>query len=613
MRDDLLYFYERELSYLRRTGAEFARRYPKVANRLQLEPNKCDDPHVERLLEGFAFLAARVHLKLDDDFPEVSEALLSVLYPHYTRPLPSMSLVELHLDPEQGKLTTGLRVPRDTLLYSRPVGGVPCKFRTCYDTTLWPLTVAAAQWVAPHALRPPVRATAAAAALRLELHCLPEVGFDKLELDTLRLHVSAESNLASTLYEVLCNNCVGVLLRDATPGSTREPVHLPPSALRPVGFGEDEGMLPPTRRSFLGYRLLQEYFVFPDKFFFLDLSGFQRAREAGFGERVEVVFLVSTFERAERRQMLEAGVTRDTFRLGCTPVVNLFPQTSEPILLNQRQHEYPVTPDARRRTATGIFSVEDVVAVTPGSAEPLRFEPLYSFRHGTDTRGGRTFWHAVRRPSGWRQDEGTEVFLSFVDASARTVYPDQDAVTARLLCFNGDLPSRLPFGSAEGDFEMPGGGPVTRIVTLVKPTPVVHPPLGKPQLWRLISQLALNYTSLVEGGGEALRELLRLHNFADSGAGERQIQGILDVRGSPVYSRIESEHGLTFARGHRVEMDFDEEQFAGGGVYLLASVLERFLGLYVSLNSFCILAARTRQRKEILREWPPRAGWKTLL
>jgi type VI secretion system protein ImpG len=193
------------------------------------------------------------------------------------------------------------------------------------------------------------------------------------------------------------------------------------------------------------------------------------------------------------------------------------------------------------------------------------------------------------------------------------VHPDLDAVTARLTCFNADLPSRLPFGDARGDFEMPGGGPIAKISTLVKPTAVVQPPLGKPQLWRLISQLSLNYVSLHDGGAEGLRELLLLHNFAESAAAEQQIDGIRDVRGSPCYARIASEHGITFARGHRVEIDFDEDRFAGSGVYLLASVLERFLGMYVSLNSFCVLVARSLQRKELLREWPPRAGSKALL
>ena len=612
MRDDLLYYYERELAFLRRTGTDFGRRYPKVAGRLLLEATKCDDPHVERLLEGFAFLAARIHLKIDDDFPEISEALLNVVYPHYVRPIPSISLVQLHLDQDQGKLMSGLHVPRGSQLYSRPVGGMPCRFQTCYDTMLWPVTVATAKWVTPHELRPAVRGGDAVAALRVELHGLPDVRFSDLEMERLRLHISAESNLAATLYELLCNNCTSILVRDLAEGARVQPVTLPASAIEPVGFGKGEGLLPYPRRSFAGYGMLQEYFVFPDKFSFLDVSGFDRLRGAGFGQKVELIFLISTFERSERRSLLETGVTAETVRLGCTPIINLFPMTSEPVLLTQKQHEYLIVPDARRRTSTSIYSVDEVVAVMPDTAEPVRFQPLYSFRHGREDGGG-LYWQATRRPTGWVHEEGTDVYLSFVDSSSRMVHPDMDAVTTRLTCFNANLPSRLPFGDVKGDFEMPGGGPISRITTLVKPTVVIQPPLGKPQLWRLISLLSLNYVSLEEGGADALRQMLRLHNFGDSIAGEAQIAGVSDVRGSASYARIVSENGITFTRGHRVEIDFDEEQFAGGGAYLLASVIEHFLSAYVSLNTFCVLAAFSLQRKGLIREWPPRAGQKTLL
>jgi Uncharacterized protein conserved in bacteria len=218
----------------------------------------------------------------------------------------------------------------------------------------------------------------------------------------------------------------------------------------------------------------------------------------------------------------------------------------------------------------------------------------------------------VRRSSGWRSDGGTDVFLSFVDLTSRTVHPGVDAITARLTCFNGDLPSRLPF-EEEGGFTLEGGGPIRTIAALVKPTPVVQPLLGRSQFWRLISQLSLNYLSLLEGGGDALKEMLRLYNTGGGTAGERQIEGIVGLRSGPTFARVVSEQGLSFVRGLRVELDLDEEQFAGGGAYLFASVLERFLGLYVSINSFSQLAARTRQRKSGLREWAPRAGWKALL
>jgi len=612
MRDELLHFYERELAYLRRTGADFAKAYPRIAGRLLLEPTKCDDPHVERLLEGFAFLAARVQLRLHDDFPEFSEALLDQAYPLFTRPIPSTSLVEFQIDPEQGKLTTGYSVPRRTLLYSRPVAGAACRFQTCYDTTLWPFNVSATRWLSPHELSPPVRSADAVAALRLELTCAPDVTFKTLEIDRLRLHLRAEPALASTLYELLCNNCVRVLARD--PGNPkRETAVLPGRTVRPVGFAEDEGLLPVPRRAFLGYRLLQEYFTFPDKFLFIDVESFASVREACPEGRAELVFLISPFERADRSDALRNSVTAETLRLGCTPVVNLFPQVSEPILLNQRRHEYVVIPDARRRTSTGIFSVEEVLATTPGAEQVLQFEPFHSFRHAMDQTKPSIYWTARRRPATWREDKGTDVYLSFLDLTSRTVYPEGDAVTAKLLCHNEDLPSRLPFGNPRGDFEMPGGGPIKTIMALTKPTEPIHPPLGRPQLWRLISQLSLNYISLADNGADALRELLRLHNVMESPAGERQIQGILSVTGRACHAGIDSDFGRTYARGQRVEIEFDEEEFAGGGVYLLASVLERFLGLYVSMNSFCILSARTRQRKDKLREWAPRSGWKALL
>jgi type VI secretion system protein ImpG len=611
MRDELLQYYERELTYMRRLGAEFGKRYPRVASGLQMEPTRSDDPHVERLLEGFAFLAARVHLKIDDEFPEITQALLATVYPEYARPVPSLSLVQFNLDPEQGKLSTGYAVPRETLLYTRAVGGVQCRFRTCYDTTLWPIQVSDAAWVAPHQLNPPVRGTDAVAALRIQLRSPADVPLSSLGLSTLRLYLNAEPNVAAVLYELLCNNAVRVLVR--RPGRDPVTVTLPPSALRPVGFEPDEGVLPLPRRSHVGFRLLTEYFTFPEKFYFLDLTGLECFRTAEFGDQAEVVVLISRFERPERKALLEGAVSADTIRLGCAPVINLFPHTSEPVLLSHRRPDYQLVADARRREAVGIYSVEDVTVVAGARAEALRFEPLYSYRHGSGQEGPRYFWHAARRARGWRIEEGSDMYLSFVDTDANVVHPEADSATARLLCYNADLPARLQIGDPAGDFEMPGGGPVRRITALVNPTPLVPAPSSSTLLWRLVSLLSLNFVSLVEGGPPALQEVLRLHNLRDSPSADRQIAAITRLTASSTHARIVGEHGLTFARGQRIDVEFDEEQFAGGGVYLFASVLERFFGLYTSLNSFSVLSARTRHRKEILREWPARAGWKALV
>jgi type VI secretion system protein ImpG len=613
VRDELLLYYERELTFLRQMGVEFADKYPKIASRLSLEPDKCEDPHVERLLEAFAFLAARVHLKIDDEFPEITEALLSIIYPHFIRPVPSMTIADFRVNPEQGQIGGGLKIPRGSMLSSRPVGGVPCKFRTCYDTYIWPLSVVAAEWKTPDRLQPAIKAPEAAAALRVELKCWPDITFEKLHPNPLRFFLNGESGLIHTLYELLCSRCTGILVRDPTPGSRLRPVELRGDALRPVGFAEDEGMLPYPRRSFTGYRLLHEYFTFPEKFFFLDLTGLEAALAGGFKDRAELVFLIAPSELADRRQALELGVTEKTFQTACAPVVNLFQQTAEPILLTQRRFDYPIVPDIRRPNAAEIFSVDEVVSVRPDSQEPVRFEPFYSFRHGLSGGRGQVFWMASRRASGRRDDDGTEMFLSLVDLEQRPVAPDVDSLTVRLTSTNRDLPSRLPFGMESGDFELESGAPVHSIMALRKPTPALRPPTGKSSLWRLVSHLSLNYLSLVAEGREALQEILKLYNFTNSSYSVKQIEGITDLKSRPQFARIISENGITFARGTRVDLELDEENFVGGGAYLFASVIEHFLGLYVTLASFSQLSVSTRQRKEVLKLWPPRAGSRILL
>ena len=612
MRDDLLFYYERELSWLRKMGAQFSEKYPKVASRLLLEPDKCEDPHVERLLEGFSFLAARVHLKIDDEFPEISEALLGLIYPQLVRPLPSMAIVEFELDPQKGKLMTALPVNRDTLLYSKPVNGVPCKFQTCYDTVLWPVSVAAAEWRSLDRLKPPIVAPNARGAVRLELQCAPDVKFSKLGMDQLRFYLNGESAVVNTLYELFDSKIAQIVIRDPSPKSKLAPVSLPPESLRAVGFEEREGVLPYSQRSFLGYRLLQEYFTFPEKFLFFDLTGLEQVWAAGFADRAEIIFVISNFE-PDYQQRLELGISPRTFRLGCTPVINLFPHTAEPILLSQKKYEYQVVPDVRRPAAMEIFAIEDVASLNPQTKESTGYAPFYSFRHSVKEHKQDTFWLANRRPATRLNDDGTEIFLSLIDLSMNPKYPDSDTITVRGLCTNRDLPSRLPFGSDGGDFEMESNSPIKRILTLQKPTNPIRPAMGKAALWRLISQLSLNYLSLVEEGKEALQQILKLYNFTDSTFSRKMIEGIVSVSSEKHFARVVSEQGISFARGTKVHLRLDEEQFTGNGVYLFAAVIENFLAQYCSLNSFSQLSVTTPQRKEALRQWPPRAGRKILM
>jgi type VI secretion system protein ImpG len=613
MRDDLLLYYERELDYLRKSAAQFAEKHPKVASRLVLEPTKCEDPHVERLLEAFAFLTARVHLKLEDEFPEITEALLTVVYPQLVRPIPSMSVVEFQLDPDKGKLTSSLKIDRNSPLYSKPIGGVPCTFRTCYDTFLWPLTVSAAELSTPSRLKPAVKTNDSAWAIRLELRCARDVAFPGLKLDKLRFYLDGESGLVNILYELLFSRLNRIMVRDLTAGSRLAPITLPASALSAVGFGPDEGIVPYPSSSFAGHRLLMEYFAFPEKFFFLDISGLEAIGEAGFKDAIEIIFLISEVEGEGRVQRLELELSKKTFRLGCSPIVNLFTQVAEPIQLNQRKYEYPLVPDVRRPYSMEVYSVDEVSAINSNNQKITTYEPFYSLRHSARKEDRPCFWLARRRPSARPNDDGTEVSLSLVDLSTATVDPDATSLSVRTTCTNRDLPARLPFGNQDSDFEMEGAAAMKRIVALRKPTQPVRPALGKSVLWRLVSHLSLNYLSLVEEGKGSLQEILRLYDVGRTAYSQNVIQSILQIRSKPHFTRLISEQGVSFARGLRIEMELDEDQFTGGGAFLFASVLERFFGLSASLNSFTQLSVTTPQRKEGLHEWQPRSGRKLLI
>ena len=598
MQEVLLEYYERELSILRQMGQEFAQSYPKVAGRLQLEANKCEDPHVERLIQAFAFLAARVHLKIDDEFPEITDALLGMLYPHYLAPIPSMSIVEFLLDPEQGKLTSGYIMPAGTQLYSRPIDGTQCRFRTCYPTTLWPLTVASVK------VQPADRALPGGkpgAVIKLELQSQGGLTFKDLQIEHLRFYLHG-APVAYSLYELLLNHTheVRCLVAGGKPGD--KPVVLPAGSLRPVGFGMEEGLLPYPSQALLGYRLLQEYFSFPQKFLFVELSGLQRVVKAGIGNKLDIEIVVDQPPRADYTP------TTETFRLGCTPVVNLFAQTAEPIRLDQTQHEYRIIPEVRRPLANEIYSI-DAVSLVSGHKETVKpVHPLYSLKHPRSEREQSAFWYHTRKPSERRGDAGTEVFISLVDLELDPSLPAGDTLIVSTTCTNRNLVSRLPMDDARGDFELEKAAPVSRIRALVKPTHPLQPPLGGQTQWRLISHLSLNYLSLCAEGPQALQEILRLYDFSDSSIVHQQIEGITAVSSRRVTRRPVSMGWNGFCRGMEITLEFDENKYVGSSVYLFASVLEQFFGLYASLNSFTQLLARTQQRERPLKQWPPRAG-----
>ena len=601
MDDKLLSYYERELTFIREMGAEFAGKYPKIAGRLLLEADKCEDPFTERLIEAFAFISGRIHMKIDDDFPEITESLLNILYPHYVNPIPSMSVVSF--DPVKQNISeTGYLIEQGTKIYSKPVAGTPCEFSTCYPVNLWPVEVVSAVLTEPK-----LAVASAQQVITLQLKTLNDLSLSAISWQSLRFFLNGPSQHIFHLYELLLNNVCHLELSVNTVDGNNKTISLRPDQFKPVGFGADESMLPYSKRSFPGYLLLFEYFVFAEKFLFFDLDGLGQLPQGKLGNSLEIKIYL---DRVAKSSLV---INQETFRLNAAPVVNLFKRIAEPIRLEHRQPEYRVIADVRRQEATEIYSVDQVSAARGAAGMKVsEYNPFYSLRHHLEDAGSsksNAFWHSQRRPSGKKGDNGTEVYLSFSNLDFKPAEPEVEILTLKITCTNRDLPARLPFGDVRGDFDMESAAPVARINSLVKPTPVCRPALGGSLQWRLISHLSLNYLSIVDGGEEGLKELLKLYDFENSPSTQQQIAGIVSLESQFVTRRV----GQAFCRGVQTTITLDEDKYVGTGLMLFACVLERFLGQYVSVNSFSQLVVKTLQRKEVLKQWPPRNGNQILL
>jgi type VI secretion system protein ImpG len=608
MSDELKDYYERELSFLRDMGAEFRDKYPDIAGRLQLAPGSCEDPHVERLLEGVAFLTARVRAKIDDEYPEITEALTGLIFPHYQRPVPSMSIARFFPGAGQTGPPEGIRIGAGARLQTRPSHGQECRFQTVYPATVWPIAVAGAQlyWG-----RIPVddKPHDARALIQLSLRCESGATFAQLAIDKLRFYLGGEDRIGFALHELLlCNlgsvrNVVRIEVRGQTQQKREERLVLDTGDLRPVGFEPDQGMLPRTPQTFRGYALLQEYFAFPKKFLFFDLTNLAGLAARRFAGSVDLLFFLS---QAPAESL---PLKPDNFQLGCTPIVNLFRMPVDSIPLTHTQSEYRVVPDVSRPLGYEVFSVDRVIGKGSPLERPVEFQPFYAPKHWQAERKSRTYWHAGRRFSLAKEDAGTDVYLSFVDETFQPRAPGSSSIERMFVettCSNRDLPSRMPFQQRPGDFELLEPEPVGGVACVEPMTTTLRPALGRGAQWRMISHLTANQLSAVgaDGGLDALRELLMLYDFGDR---RNLIEGITAVSTEPVTGRTRT--GAVVG-GVQVKLAFDRSKYVGSSAFLLAGVLERFFGTQVSINSFSQLVFTDGQREV---RWPPRAGEKTLL
>ena len=620
----ILNYYNRELQHIREMAAEFGREHRKIAGRLGMDGIEVADPYVERLLEGFAYLSARVQLKIDAEFPNFTQALLQMVYPHYLTPTPSMVVAQFKPDLNEPALATGYAIPRGTMLRSQ-IGRddrTACDYRTAHALQLWSLEIKDAKYYGSSAALAAIGVGhGARAGLRLSFGLTAGVQLEQLLVDELPIFLSgAEADpLLATLYEALFANSIGFLVRSTKLRDTA--VLRPRDCIQRCGFEDDQALLPYQRRSFQGYRLLHEYFTFPQRFMFVSLRQLASALRALPQGDFEIVVL---FNRAT--PVLEGALSPDNFKLFCTPAINLTEKRADRIHLDGHRPEYQVIADRTRPVDYEIFDVLHADGFGDDSEPETTFEPFYASSEATWHGRQKAFFTLRREPrvlssreraqGGRSSYVGSEVYLSLVDANQAPYASNLRQLGLQVICTNRDLPLYIPIGKSATDFMTDLGAPLQAIRCVAGPTRPRASNAHGAFAWRLLSHLSLNYLSLLEtsprDGAAALRELLLLYCDENDLTTQRQIEGVRSIATKPASGRLPATDHVAFVRGLELHLTCDDAAFAGQGVMVLGAVLDEFLRRYVSLNSFTRLVLSTQERGEIMR-WPAKLGQRHIL
>jgi type VI secretion system protein ImpG len=498
--------------------------------------------------------------------------------------------------------SSGHRVEKGTQLMSPLIKGTRLTFRTTQEVLLLPVEISNAEMTFPS--NPGVGALNG---IKIELNTAPKMKIRQVEWpDGLRFYLNGQHQQVFKLYELLMNHTVQVEIvsyREENSVKTKvDSLTLSSEHLEPMGFVKDEAILPWPEQSFDGYRLLFEYFAFPEKFLFFKLNGMEQLLNFK-GNVLEINFYM---DNKDTERML---INKDSFCLYASPAINLFKQIAMPVRVEHKKSEYPIYHDLYNKSTTEVFSVDKVTGITENGEDVIHYQPFYALSHFENQEDQEAYWHIRRRKSPRKGDEGMDLLLSFTDDGMATADPQCSTLTVHTTCTNRDLPSRLAPGGFARDFSIEIESPIEGVACMMKPTQTIRPKPGSRQQWRLISHLSLNYMSLFSQNGQGLKEMLKLYDIHDSAVTRQQIEGIEEVEHRHVAMRI----GRSFCRGVEISLVMNEDKFVGSSVYLFASVLERFLAHYVSINSFTRLVVKSIQRRQEIKAWPPRNGERVLL
>ncbi|MGE9295725.1 MAG: type VI secretion system baseplate subunit TssF [Puniceicoccales bacterium] len=622
MTPEFLRYYNQELDHLRHVAAEFAREHPKIAGRLALPQDAreyCPDPYVERMLEGFAFMAARVQHKIDAEFPQFTEALLESVFPDFLCPIPSTTIVEYQPNLTEIDPVKGFNIPRLSTLRSRipESATTPCIYRTAHNVHLWPIQLVEAEYHVRDiaALRLPKRAKAA---LRLTFETAAGVEVENLRLNELVLHNRGVGDLPGLLYELLLTRCDSVSIRSKTDKGTTTRM-IDGTKISPVGFSRDEAMLPPTARGFDGYRLLREFFCLPQRLMFWKVAGLKDAFSGWQGNRFDLIF---GFDHLAMD--LEERVEKSAFGLFSTPAINLFPKSCDRVPMSGRFNEYQLIVDRTRPLEFEIYRVEEATAIDTDTNADMPLSPFYRFR-GRD-HDVPAYYQLHRRDRGKTVREknyvtgrsylGTEVYISLSDPSAPPFNSRYDQIATKVLCTNRHLPNVFPRGLGLTDFYTDVAAPITGVRCLLKPTqPYAPPPAGEVN-WQFINNLSANFFSFLNfeshEAAAFLRQTLLLYVMPNDQQARKEIAGLEAIAAKAAVRQIPTDEHPALARGMEVKLTLNPESFAASNAFVFGSVIENYLARGASINSFIETSYHTPAEGEIWR-WPARTGARSLL
>lgn len=610
--DELFSKYQHELVILRSLCRDYAQRYPKVATQLQMGSDMCNDPHMERLIQNVALINARVAERLDDSFPQFTEALLNLLHPHFLQAFPSCAIARFSGKPSpHGEAGAVPDILRGTLLESAPAGGVPCMFQTVYDVGASGLVVAAASFDA--LIRAPIatclpRDATSSLTLRIE-SAQPGQSLSLATASVLRLYVNGDPWFCAALRDALfmSTRAAYVQLEDDGPWQ-----RLPAIPVMPSGFTADEALLPCGARSHTAYRILSEFFAFPEKFNFFDIDiGPIAARLPPECTHVDLRLVLAGIRPDCDKARVLASLSKQHLLQGCTPVINLFKRPGVPVDYNPLSRSYTLLAHRNYPQAYEVYSVDRVCLVNDHANDlgATEFRPIHSLRHAVpDGLHRHRYWLMRHDETLALCNPGYEKSIALIDADCTPLEVEKNVLSIDLTCTNRDLPCALEPGAPTGDLFIPDTTGKHLIHLVNPPTRPARLETGPDVQWRLISHLTLNYHSLMQSGAEGLRETLTLYDLARSPASRNQIAGIVGLDHSSSTAWIKHRRGPSLTHGTEIRITLDEDAYAGTGMHLFAQVLDRFFALYVPVNSFVELVFLSHQNGKELFRCQPRNG-----